>query len=107
MTCTGFLCRPDFWTRGREMNSVLRFQDLPQGAETAKRCRSEVESAPHADAIDPAYRRAGRAVAMLDDVVELEFHVGVQKPIQAESPVVDLTPLDRLVIQVDVAEPRP
>src|SRR5262249_32557322 len=64
---------------------------------------SEVVRRPHPDAVDPAVDDPLRRVAVLGDVVELDFHVRVEEPVQAQRPVVDVPALDTLVVEVEVA----
>src|SRR5262249_9009014 len=64
---------------------------------------SEIVGRAHAEARDPARRHAGN-IAVLGDAIELHLHVRVEVPVQADGPVVDLTALDRLVVEVEEAE---
>src|SRR5262245_2058643 len=69
--------------------------------------RSEVARGPDAEAVDPPLGHVLLAVPVREHVVELELHVRVQEPVQAERPVVHLAAPDGLVVQVEVAEAEP
>src|SRR5204862_7142767 len=67
---------------------------------------SEVVGPADAEAADPG-RGHPRLVAPLEDRVELHLHVRVPEPVEARRPVVDGSAPNRLVVQVEVAEPQP
>src|SRR5262249_6828148 len=64
---------------------------------------SEVVGGPEADPIDPR-RRGARLVAVLGNVVELQLHVRVQVPVQADRLVLERPSLGGLVVQIRVTE---
>lgn len=67
---------------------------------------SKIERRTHAESVEPTVACALLAVALGQQEIPLDLHVGVQKPVQAERHIGDPAAVDRIVGQVEITQTK-
>src|SRR5262249_45633488 len=55
---------------------------------------SKIKRGSHAEAAEPTGTAVGLTVAVTKNIIELQFHIWIQKPIEAQRPIIKLAAID-------------